>query len=400
MVLMEMRDRVYSRTFESHLKLYRQMLFVSGARQVGKTTICRSLSTVYLDWDNETHRAIILKGPQAIADYAELDVSRSGSLPVLVFDELHKYSRWKLFLKGFLDTYEDRCRIVLTGSSRLDVYQRGGDSLMGRYFSHRMHPFSVGELTGRFDGNLTHPPCPVTDEDWNALLEFGGFPEPFVMRKKVFSKRWKDLRRVQLLKEDVRDLTRIRELDQLAMLEKILSSRSGEQLIYSSLSTQVRVSENTVRSWVDALCSLHHGFLVRPWFRNISKALRKEPKWFLRDWSGIADAGKRAETMMACHLLKAVDAWNDSGQGDFELRYLRDKQKREVDFVVVRDEDPWFLVEVKTSDKKLSSSLTYFKDVAPHAFQVVMDLPFTESDCFTYPRPVVVSARTFLSQLI
>lgn len=86
----------------------------------------------------------------------------------------------------------------------------------------------------------------------------------------------------------------------------------------------------------DPLVSLHRGFLIRPWFRNLNKALRKEPKWYLRDWSGVAAPGKRAETLVACHLLKAVDAWNDSGQGAFELRYLRDKQKREVDFVIFR----------------------------------------------------------------
>ena len=398
---MKLRERYYSHVFENHLRSYRQMLFVSGARQVGKTTTCRALGTVYLDWDNETHREIILDGPRAVAEFAELDLASEGALAVVVFDELHKYSRWKLFLKGFFDTYEDRCRVVLTGSTRLDVYQRGGDSLMGRYFPYCMHPFSVGELTNRFGMGLPQPPCAISDEDWEALWEFGGFPEPFVTRTTAFSKRWKDLRRMQLLKEDIRDLTRIRELDQLAILEKLLSSRSGEQLIFSTLGSRVRVSENTVRSWIDTLGSLHHGFLVRPWFRNINKALRKEPKWYLRDWSGVADAGKRAETMVACHLLKAVDAWNDSGQGDFELRYLRDKQKREVDFVVVRDEEPWFLVETKKSDKKLSPALAYFQEAtsAPHAFQIVVDLPYMDSDCFAYERPVVVSARTFLSQL-
>ena len=398
---MKLLDRYYSHLFETHLKSYRQMLFVSGARQVGKTTTCRGLGSVYLDWDNETHRELILRGPQAVAEFAGLDLAGKEALPVVVLDELHKYSRWKLFLKGFFDTYEDRCRVMLTGSARLDVYQRGGDSLMGRYFPYRMHPFSVGELTGRFGMVSPKSPCPVSDADWNALWEFGGFPEPFTIRSKTFSKRWRDLRRVQLLKEDLRDLTRIRELDQLAMLEKLLSARSGEQVVYSSLGTQVRVSENTVRSWIDTLGSLHHGFLVRPWYRNVSKALRKEPKWYLRDWSGVADAGKRAETMAACHLLKAVDAWNDSGLGNFKLRYLRDKQKREVDFIVIRDEEPWFLAEVKKSDKKLSPSLAYFQAAtsARHAFQIVLDLPYVDSDCFAYERPVVVSARTFFSQL-
>lgn len=398
---MNLKKRCYTKVFRDHLGTYRQMLFVSGARQVGKTTTCSALGSVYLDWDNESHREVILRGPQAVAEHAELDLVPAGPPPVLVLDELHKYSRWKLFMKGFFDTYGERCRVIVTGSSRLNVYQRGGDSLMGRYFAFRMHPFSVGELTERSETGLPCPPAAIPDEDWRALAEFGGFPEPFLNRSAPFSRRWRELRRKQLLREDVRDLTRIRELDQLAMLERLLSTRSGGQLIYSSLATQVRVSENTVRSWVDTLGSLHHGFLVRPWFRNVAKALRKEPRWYPRDWSGIADEGQRAETMIACHLLKAVETWNDAGLGNFELRYLRDKQKREVDFVVIRDADPWFLLEVKKSERKLSPALAYFKKAtgAPHAFQAVLDLPYIDVDCFDHTRPVIVPALTLLSQL-
>ena len=148
--------------------------------------------------------------------------------------------------------------------------------------------------------------------------------------------------------------------------------------------------------------SLHLGFLVRPWFRNVSRSLRKEPKWFLRDWASIEDAGDRAETFVACHLLKAVDGWNDMGLGAFELGYLRDKEKREVDFLVARDGKPWFLVEVKQRDEKTSSALAYFQRQldAPHAFQIVMDAEYVGADCFAKPGPpLVVPARTFLSQL-
>ncbi len=141
---------------------------------------------------------------------------------------------------------------------------------------------------------------------------------------------------------------------------------------------------------------------MRPFFRNVAKALRKEPKWYLRDWSGCVDPGARAETLVACHLLKAVEGWHDLGFGDFELRYLRDKQKREVDFVVVRHRKPWFLVEVKQSDTSLSPSLEHFQREtgAPHAFQVVLDLAYVDADCFSRHEPVVVPARTFLSQLL
>jgi predicted AAA+ superfamily ATPase len=147
---------------------------------------------------------------------------------------------------------------------------------------------------------------------------------------------------------------------------------------------------------------MHYGFVVRPWFANVTKALRKEPKWFLRDWSGLADDDARAETFIGCHLLKAVEAWSDLGVGEYELRYLRDKQKREVDFLVARNRKPWFLVEVKMSDRSLSPSLLHFhkQTGAAHAFQVVVNLSYEPANCFTVQRPVVVPARTFLSQLV
>jgi len=151
------------------------------------------------------------------------------------------------------------------------------------------------------------------------------------------------------------------------------------------------------------LSSLHHGFLIKPWFTNISRSLRKEPKWFLRDWAEVEDAGDKAETFVGCQLLKAVEGWTDLGLGKFQLAYLRDKEKREVDFVVIRDGKPWFLVEVKHRDESMSDSLRHFQDQtrAPFAFQVVIDADYVDADCFAKPGgPIVVPARTFLSQLI
>jgi predicted AAA+ superfamily ATPase len=398
---MKYRERIYDDLIRQHVAKHRQMAFVSGARQVGKTTLCRKLAPIYFNWDNDSHRDLILAGPAVVARQAGLDELKK-SPPVIVFDEIHKYSRWKRFLKGFFDTYESRCRVLVTGSSRLDVYQRGGDSLMGRYFSYHLHPFSVGELAGPFDvSTLLRPPRAIATDDWQALLKFGGFPEPFCMHSPAFSSRWRNMRRVQMVREDVRDMTRIQELDQLAALERILSNRSSEQLIYSSLAKQVRMGEVTVQAWISTLCSLFHGFLVRPWHRNLSRALRKEPKWYLRDWSGIQDPGQRAETLVACHLLKAVEFWTETGQGTCELRYIRDKEKREVDFLVVRDDQPWFLVEVKQTERTLSPALGHFQrqTKAPHAFQVVVDMPFVEADCFAQNIPISVPAMTFLSQL-
>ena len=378
------------------------MIFFSGPRQVGKTTVSRLAGNAYLDWDNRNHQMIILKGPDAVAEFCGLHIA-SATLPVIVFDELHKFPRWKNFLKGFFDTYESQCRIVATGSARMDIYRRGGDSLMGRYFPYRLHPLSVAELLhADIEEDLIRKPSKLNDEDWDTLRTHGGFPEPFLHRNVRFTARWRTQRTERLFKEDLRDLTRIQEFSLIEILARILADRSGEQLVFANLASDIQVAPNTAKVWVNTLVSTYYGFLVHPWFRNVSKALRKEPKWYLRDWSGLLDTGSRAETFTACHLLKAVEYWTDTGRGHFELRYVRDKQKREVDFLVVRDEKPWFLVEVKQSETTLSPSLAYFQQQtgAKHAFQVVMNLPYIETDCFARSAPVVVPARTFFSQLI
>lgn len=397
--------RIYDAILAEHLTQQRQMAFVSGPRQVGKTTTCRGHADVYADWDNEDDRAEILAGPSSLVEKHGLN-RLSTRLPCLLFDELHKYPRWKQFLKGFFDVYGDQVRIIVTGSSRLDVYRRGGDSLMGRYFPYRMHPFSIAETLHQNlpdPEQIVRPPRKVKATDYDALWQHGGYPEPFLKRDARFSRRWRSLRMEQLVREDVRDLTQIQQIDQLQILVKLLSGRSAHQLIYGNLAREVRVSVDTVRRWVDVLQSLHLGFRVRPWFKNVTRSLRKEPKWFLRDWASIEDPGDKAETFVACHLLKAVEGWNDLGLGRFELGYLRDKEKREVDFLVARDGKAWFLVEVKLSDGRISKTLEHFQRQleAPLAFQVVLDMEYVNADCFAKPRgPVVVPARTFLSQLL
>ena len=378
------------------------MAFVSGPRQVGKTTICRELSDHYLNWDNSDDRRLLLKGPTALADRLELDRLQEHP-PIVTFDELHKFLKWKSFLKGIFDTNGKQMRMIVTGSSRLDVFRRGGDSLMGRYFLYRMHPLSVAEiLNTSIPETPLRPPRELSDSDWKCLWEHGGFPEPYLRRDSRFTHRWRSLRRDLLLREDVRDLTQVQDLGSLETLALILAERSGQQLIYSNLAQEVQISVDTCKRWIDLLNRLHYGFLIRPWFQNVTKALRKEPKWFLRDWSGIDDEGQRAETFTACHLLKAVEGWTDLGLGSFELRYLRDKMKREVDFLIVRDRKPWILIEAKTRNTRLSPSLAHFQSAtrAPHAFQIVHDLDHVAADPFLSSRPTVVPARTLLSQLL
>ena len=198
-------------------------------------------------------------------------------------------------------------------------------------------------------------------------------------------------------------MTRVQEIDQLDSLLHLLEDRSGCQVNFSSLANEVRVSVDTIRRWMATLQAFFAGFLVRPWYRNVARSLRKESKWYLRDWSAIGAEGARFETFVACHLLKAVEGWSDLGWGDFELRYLRDKEKREVDFVVVRDRKPWFLVEAKVADERPQAALSYFQALtgAPHAFQAILQGEDTSADAFARRcGPVTVSARSFLSQLL
>lgn len=404
---METRRRLYDSMLAEHLARWRQMAFVTGPRQVGKTTCCRTQSdgTHYLNWDNADDRRALLRGTATTASRLGLE-QLAAKPPVVVFDELHKFAKWKAFLKGFFDTYGERTRILVTGSSRLDVYRRGGDSLMGRYFSYRMHPLSVAELltTQLPEANaVVRQPAPLAATDYDALATFGGFPEPFIRRDERFRRRWAGLRLQQLLREDLRDVTRIHELGQLEVLALLLQERSGTQLVLAGLAEDVQVSVDTARRWLETLCAMHFGFLVRPWHKGITRSLRKEPKWYLRDWASLTDAGRRSETFVACHLLKAVEGWTDLGFGEFDLYYLRDKEKREVDFLVTRDRKPWFLVEAKTADTHLSPALSLFQKQtgARVALQVVLELPYVQADCFAAgATPIVVPARTFLSQLL
>lgn len=193
-------------------------------------------------------------------------------LPIISFDEIDKYGRWKNWLKGFFDMHAEHCRVLVTGSSRLDVFRRGGDRPMGRYFHYRMHPLSVAELLdSSLPGeDLLRRPQPLPESDWQALWEHGGFPEPYLQRKAAFSRRWRESRTQQLLREDIRDLTLVREVSQIALLAERLRllHRSGDSIVMNSLASDLQVAPDTIKSWLDIHVSLHFGALIRPWFKK------------------------------------------------------------------------------------------------------------------------------------
>jgi predicted AAA+ superfamily ATPase len=320
-----------------------------------------------------------------------------------MFDEIHKYPDWKNYLKGFFDTYKNKVDVLVTGSARLDIYRKGGDSLMGRYFPYRVHPLTVAELISPLPLEaLIREPADMPQETFNQLITYGGFPDPYLHANRRFSNRWSRLRQQQLLHEDIRSLAQLQEIAELEKLLMILESYAGQQLNYSNFSKHLQVTQPTIKRWIQTLSDFYFCFRIQPWSTNIVRSLIKEPKLYLWDWSLIQDIGARHENFIASHLLKAVHYWTDHGLGEFDLYYLRDLDKREVDFCVTRDSEPWFLVEVKTSAAEpLSPTLQYYQEKtgARHAFQVVIDLPHVQKDCFSENQAVKVPASTFLSQL-
>jgi len=397
--------RIYESLVADHFSNNQQMAFLSGPRQVGKTTTAKTCGNIrYYNWDNSDDRGLILQGYNALLRRDDL-ASMAPAGTRIVLDEIHKFPKWKNFLKGLYDTYGKEYNILITGSSRLTIYKRGSDSLMGRYFNYRMHPLSPAEAVrpGFNDKNIISEPVKIKTDLMDQLLNFGGFPEPFLKADTRFYNRWRSLRTDQLFKEDIRDLTSVNEISLLEILASLLESRSGNLINYSTFAGDLQVSVNTVKNWISVLESFHYCFRIKPWHKNVPKTLLKQPKIYLRDWSIISDRGSRVENFTACQLLKAVEFWTDAGFGTYNLFFLRDKNKREVDFLITENNRPWFMVEVKSSaSKEISSSLKYFSGLlgVNQAFQIAFDLPFIDRNCFEVKNPVRVPAATFFSQLV
>lgn len=400
--------RIYHTLALEHFARGNEMLFLPGPRQVGKTTVAESLmshypGSEYLSWDTIETKSLILQGNRTLGESLKLDRLNSRK-PLVIFDEIHKYPDWKNFMKGFFDLYKNKAHIAVTGSSKLDVYHKGGDSLMGRYMPYRMHPFSVAEiLRTNIPSTELSAPAPINESAFEALWQFGGFPAPFLKADSRFHQQWNNLRHQQLFREDIKDLSQIQEIAQVEMLYLLLKEQAAQLLSRDSLSKKLQVSNQTIGRWIDTLESFYTVFRIKPWSTNIARSLIKEPKLYLWDWSNITDIGARAENFIACHLLKAAHFWTDMGYGNYGLYYLKNKEKKEVDFLVVKNNDPWFLVEVKyANNTSISENLYFYQErlSAPHAFQVIIDMPYVHEDCFIHATPIKVPARTFLSQLI
>lgn len=330
--------------------LARKMVFVGGPRQVGKTSLGQAIVTdprAWLNFDIPEHRAAILRR----------ELPATGDL---FFDEIHKFRGWRNFLKGVYDEFAGRRRILVTGSARLDLYRFGGDSLQGRYYYLRLHPLSIAEL-GTADRDTLH-----------ALLALSGFPEPFFSGSETEARRWSHAYRDRLAREDIASLETVSDLAKLELLMITLPERVGSPLSINALREDLQVSHPTLSRWIEIFERVYAVFRVAPFGAPRLRAVKKERKHYHYDWSLVPDASARFENLVASHLLKWADYQVDTQGRSVELRYFRDVDGREVDFVLTERQRPIAFVEAKWNDEPVAPALRYLKQRYPQvpAWQV------------------------------
>lgn len=377
------------------------MVFLAGPRQCGKTTLAKSLISEaggrYYSWDLPRDRVLLRQS--ILHDPAHL----------WVFDEIHKLRSWRNWLKGVFDEFHKDHSILVTGSARLDLYRRGGDSLQGRYQFHRLHPLTLSEVLGikpsdPLDEAREIPTTLVSasQERLDALLKLGGFPFPFLSGSERKAARWRLGYGTRHVREDIRDLERIEDLDKMELLFDRLPACVGSVLSINSLREDLEAAFGTIRNWIAILDRTYATFRIPPFGAPRLKAVKKEQKLYFWDWSRVESEPARFENLVASHLLRAVHWLEDVEGRKAELRYFRDTVEHEVDFIVLVEGKPWAAVEVKLTEQSLDSNLSYFlaRTNIPFAFQIHLrgsrDIRIPDiNSC----RIRIMPAARFLSQL-
>jgi uncharacterized protein len=368
---MEQR-KAYTRIWKD-LSSDKNMILLAGPRQVGKTTLAQIISRsftnhVYFNWDIPEHRKNFLENPT----FFETMERKDPSTPLVVLDEIHKYKDWKNYLKGVYDAFREDYFFLVSGSGRLDLYQKGGDSLAGRYLLFHLWPFTISERGGRSRDmeDFLKNPLFITMENaeklkeiWLELYERSGFPEPFLSGRTRTYRRWSNVYTQQLIREDVRDLSGVKSVTDMETLYYLLPSKVGSPISITSLARDLKVSYNSVRNWLGVFERFFLTFSIGPWTKKIARAIQKERKVYIWDTPRIKDPGARFENMVAQELWRAVTVWNDLGYGTFSLHFIKNKEHQEVDFLIANEGEPLLLVEARLSDTQPSKPLRKFQDV-------------------------------------
>jgi uncharacterized protein len=356
----------------------RHMVFLAGPRQVGKTRLARQwleangCSPLYYNWDDIATR-------RAYRDNSRFFESQARSLgtrdPWIVFDEIHKRNHWRDILKGTYDIFGKDFRFLITGSARLDFFRRSGDSLIGRYNLFHMMPLNVREILGlkgapcflkesenrslirEFEKQASHPMRKEVEEAYLSLLQYGPFPEPFLKQNDRFSRKWHQDYISLVIRQDLKDVSRVVELDKVEHMLHLLPMRITAPLSMANLSRELEAAHTTVKSWLEQLKRLYLLFSIDPWAQKISRGLKREKKWYFLDWSYVPEGAARLENTVATYLYRACLSLSDMGYGRFGLHYVRTLDKKEIDFLVTLEKRPVMAVEVKSGDLQLASSL-------------------------------------------
>ncbi len=325
--------------------LNKKMVLIAGPRQVGKTFLAKEIlkkfpKGIYLNYDLFEHREII-KRMEWLED-----------TELIVFDELHKMPDWKNYLKGIYDTKRENLKILITGSARLDFFRQTGDSLTGRYFLHHLFPLTLSEL--KQDD---------MEVKIDRFFERGCFPETFLSEDLDDVARWRNQYVDTILREEVFSLEKVDKLKELKLVFEILRRRVGSPVSYKSIAEDVQVSPNTVKRYISILENLYLVFRIPPFAKNIARAVLKEPKiYFFDPGLIVGDKGVVFENFVAMSLYKHATTLKDFKGKDIELRYLRTKDKKEIDFCLVENEIPQLFIEVKLSDREIAKNLRYFSE--------------------------------------
>ena len=319
-----------------------KILLITGPRQCGKTTLSKNLNMPfdYLNYDERKHHKALL------------DRSWDRKKKYIIFDELHKKKNWKLWLKGIYDTEGTSPGIIVTGSARLDTYKRMGDSLAGRFFQFRLHPFDIKEV---HQLQVCSP-----QEALNKLLNFSGFPEPFLKSRQTFYGKWKKSQLDIILRQDIITMEAIKNLSSIESLVQLLRDRVGSPVSYTSLAEDLDCAPKTIKNWLQVLENLYVVFKVVPWHKNIARSLKKSPKYYFYDIAQVRNKALRLENLIACALLKEIHLREDTKGEDWNLFYLKNKSGKEVDFLTVKEGHASCMIEVKTSKDELSKGIKWF----------------------------------------
>ena len=337
-----------------------KMVFIWWPRQVWKTTLSKDIAKnnyknfTYLNWDNIEHKKRILN--------CEYD----SESELIIFDEIHKFKKWKNFIKWEFDVKKNKLDFLITWSARLDVYQKWWDSMLWRYYYYRLHPFSLAEIVWinndfsewidiKFNNKFY-------TKEFNNLVEFWSFPEIFTKKNLRTVKRWKNDRIKKLVYEDIRDLNNVKDLWILELLANTLYEKVWSVFSINSLVNDLHVTNKTISSWIEILEKIYFSYRIYPFHRSDIKSLKKEPKLYLWDYSWINNIWIKNENIISNHLLKWVHFLQDVYWYNVKLQYIRDKEKREVDFIISLDWSVEYLIEVKTWDTNISKNLIYYKE--------------------------------------